>query len=128
MTLGFDVFVQLVIAAITTDPCLRPKVSPFMVTLIEEFVPACSSRDVATAEGESCGEAATDIACFAAATPASVPVLPRSTASASRNICFASLRGTRSCGRLGPARLGSTVDKSRSSVSLNTGSGVSSVR
>ena len=32
--------------------------------------------------------------------------------------------GTRSCGRFGPARLGSTVARSSSSVSLNTGSGV----
>ncbi len=39
-----------------------------------------------------------------------------------------SFRGTRSCGRLGPARLGTTVARSSSSVSLNTGSGAPSVR
>jgi len=36
--------------------------------------------------------------------------------------------GTRSCGRLGPARLGRTVPRSSSRVSVNVGSGASSVR
>ena len=36
--------------------------------------------------------------------------------------------GTRSCGRLGPARLGSTVERSRASVSVKTGSLEASVR
>jgi hypothetical protein len=32
MTLGFDVFVQLVIAAMTTEPWRSVNVSPFIVT------------------------------------------------------------------------------------------------
>ncbi len=36
--------------------------------------------------------------------------------------------GTRSCGRRGPAMLGSTVERSSSMVSVKCGSGVSSVR
>ena len=41
---------------------------------------------------------------------------------------FSSVSGTRSCGRFGPARLGTMLERSSSSVVLNTGSGVASVR
>ena len=128
ITLGLDVLVQLVIAAMTTEPCRIENFSPFISTGTLEFCPTCSSGSVATTDGESCGDAATLIACFAAATAATVPVRSRSAASASLNIFFASFSGTLSCGRFGPARLGSTVCRSSSSVSLNSGSGVSSVR
>src|SRR6266850_6090796 len=78
ITLGLDVFVQLVMAAMTTEPC-----------------------SIA-----ACGGAAT------AVPPPELPpdVAPRATiipGSAAANPCFAPLKGTRSCGRFGPARLGS---------------------
>ena len=119
---------KLVIAAITTDPCRIENFTPFISTGTLECWPACSSGSVATTEGDNCGDAATCIACFAAATAATVPVRSRSACNASLNIRLESLSGTRSCGRLGPARLGSTVRRSSSSVSLKFGSGVSSVR
>src|SRR5215813_12583145 len=89
ITLGFDVFVQLVIAAMTTEPC-------------------------STA---ACGGAAT------AVPPAATPpdIVPRATimpGSACANPCLAPLSGTRSCGRFGPARLGSIALRSTSMVSV----------
>src|SRR5690242_20962944 len=47
---------------------------------------------------------------------------------AAANPLATSCRATRSCGRRGPARLGSTVARSRESVSENLGSGESGVR
>ena len=47
---------------------------------------------------------------------------------ASAKDCLTPRNGTRSWGRRGPARLGSTSLRSSSRVSVNTGSGVSSVR
>ena len=44
--------------------------------------------------------------------------------SASANDCFIPFSGTRSCGRVGPAMLGSTVARSSSSVSVYAASGV----
>ncbi len=87
ITLGFDVFVQLVIAAITTEPC-------------------------STA---ACGGAAT-----AVPPPLAPDAFPRATiipGSACAKPCFAVFSGTRSCGRFGPARLGSIASRLKSMVS-----------
>ncbi len=94
ITLGFDVFVQLVIAAITTDPC------------------------------SSCVSTAT------AAPPASATFLMPfcSSGSALANDVLAAASVTRSCGRRGPARLGTTVPRSSVSVSVYSASGVESSR
>ncbi len=81
MTEGFDVFVQLVIAAMTTDPSR----SSF----------GCSERRSAN----------TDV-----------------------NDDHTSGSATRSCGRFGPASDGTTASRSRSSTSVNTGSGSPSRR
>ena len=88
MTLGFDVFVQLVMAAITTDPC------------------------------SSCVSTAT------AAIPAAPGAVPAAgftpffkSASDEANDGFALVSDTRSCGRRGPARLGTTVPRSSSRLS-----------
>ena len=75
---------QLVIAAITTEPC---------------------SSWVAVATAVPPPAAATFTPFF-------------SSCSAPANDALARLSGTRSCGRRGPARLGSTVARSSSSVSL----------
>ena len=84
ITLGFEVFVQEVIAAITTRPWSMP-----------------SSETGA-------------------------PLPPRS-ASAFVQASFASANATRSCGRLGPAMLGTTEPRSSSSVSEYVASGLSAV-
>ena len=82
-------FVQLVIAAITTEPFASSNESPLSCTR------ACFAGDPSTI--------------FA-------------------NELLACLSATRSCGRLGPATVGSTVPRSSCSVSVNAGSGVASVR
>ena len=94
---------QLVIAAITTDPC---------------------SSSVAMASAT-----ATPPASRVAVGPPAVFLTPfcRS-GSAVANEAFARDSGTRSCGRRGPARLGCTVPRSSSIVSVYTASGVASVR
>jgi hypothetical protein len=86
MTLGLDVLVQLVMAAITTDPC-------------------------STA---ACGGAATAVP---PPPPAFLAVIIPGSACA--NPCFAALSGTRSCGRFGPARLGSIASRLKSIVSTH---------
>ncbi len=85
ITLGFDVFVQLVIAAMTTEPC---------------------SNCVSTATAAPPPPAATFFTPFC------------SSGSAAANDVCAFDRATRSCGRRGPARLGTTDARSSSSVSL----------
>ena len=93
--------VQLVIAAITTEPCLS-----------SAFCPRTSR--------------ATALPVSSAARPN-----PRSLTGAVRALrkdSFIAESATRSCGRFGPARLGSTVARSSSRVSVKTGSGVAAVR
>src|SRR5690348_2836011 len=100
MTDGLEVLVQLVIAAMTTDPfsivavglaatatVARPLIGP----------PSSVSREMASGSGLG-------------PLPNAVVKLLKMFGSA-----------TRSCGRLGPARLGSTLLRSSSSSSLNFG-------
>ena len=94
ITLGLLVFVQLVMAAMTTAPSCSSKSAPLYATCCAVPMPVA--------------------ACCAA--------------TASAYFALLSVSGTRSCGRFGPARLGTTVLRSSSSVSVKTGSGVSSVR
>src|SRR5690606_8273743 len=112
MTDGFDVLVQLVIAAMATAPCPIPVAS----------MGACGAwPDSPSVLAPAAGEAA----------PFAAPVVSaRAGAGGSRdgnaasNDDFACDSGMRSWGRRGPAMLGSTVLRSSSSVSLNTGSGL----
>ena len=92
ITDGFDVFVQLVMAAMTTDP------------------------SVSTPPGISTGSTTPGAAIGSGGSAFLAAAL--SFGSASANDAFTSLSATRSCGRLGPARLGSTVPRSSSSVSV----------
>src|SRR5690554_8155167 len=79
MTLGLEVLVQLVIAAITTSPLLSSNLSPLaMLTCWPSVVDLLASFKMDSID-------------------ALIPV-----------------NGTRSCGRYGPAKLGTTVLKSRS--------------
>ena len=94
ITCGFEVFVQLVIAAITTWPWSR-----------------VNSRAVREAYLGRAGTAAPSRAGVGRGPPGS------ERASASANIAFDRRSGTRSWGRDGPAMLGSIVDRSSSSRS-----------
>ena len=93
MTEGFEVLVQLVMAAITTSPWPRSCLAP------------------ATARRRPPSRA--------------LPKLPTSSAA---KASAAPESGTRSCGRLGPARLGSTLRMSSSRLALNHGSGLRALR
>src|SRR3954453_15213431 len=100
MTLGFDVFVQLVIAAMTTAPCWSSVVTAGSATAAEA-VPVVA---------ETCEEP-----------PASAPFFEEEAIialSPAWNPLFACFSDTRSCGRFGPARHGSTVARSSSMHSL----------
>ena len=85
MTPGLDVFVQEVMAAITTDPCDRSKVSPLN-----------SSFDLA--------------ATYSCLIPN--PLKPTSLVKHFDQSDLSYLMVTKSCGLFGPATLGSTEDKS----------------
>src|SRR6185369_15838413 len=87
ITLGFEVFVQLVIAAITTDPCSSVVVTA-SATAAPPLPPAGFLRPFCRS------------------------------GNAAPNDPLAFVRATRSCGRRGPARLGSIEERSRESESL----------
>src|SRR5262245_30638034 len=100
MTLGLDVLVHDVMAAITTSPwprsCLRAATG---TRLAVAGLPSWASAD-----------------------------LPNSFSSADAKLALASLSSTRSCGRFGPASDDSMLPSSSLSTSVNTGSGVLLVR
>src|SRR5262249_34480399 len=101
ITDGFEVFVQLVIAAMTTEP-----------SAIEPGGTSGSGGGSFTPKGPDVGVdggAMTSTGFDFAA--------PLSFGSTWRNAFPTSFNATRSCGRLGPARLDSTVARSSSSVS-----------
>ena len=101
ITDGFEVFVQLVIAAITTEPSITvPSGSSIAAAGFDPNGPEAASAEI-TVSGAAFGFAA-----------------DFNLGSASANDFFTSLSATRSCGRLGPARLGSTVARSSSSASV----------
>src|SRR3954471_22682679 len=104
ITLGFDVLVQLVIAATTTDPWSRPS------------IPGTTSVAVATAVAAGCAAGEPISPGFSAAAFGFRSV--NITSSACWNLYFDCRSDTRSCGRFGPARLGSTVERSSSSVDV----------
>ena len=127
MTDGFEVFVQLVIAAMTTEPCSRSNVSP----PIETGTALCSGSASATATGSGCfsssvslGDSCPGALVDAGSLAGNVSAISLSgepfrygtpkLESDSRKDDFASVSGTRSCGRRGPARLGSTSPRSSS--------------
>ena len=119
ITLGLEVLVQLVIAASTTAPSLSWNDAPLSVqsTADSASVPVPPSATI-----EASGD------------PGSLPPVAAartrvfSTERSLRYDTLAAVSGIRSCGRLGPAIDGTTVERSSSIVSENTGSGVSSVR
>src|SRR4029434_6982692 len=86
---GLEVFVQLVIAEITTEPWLSSNLPPFICTATLLLALPLFIKD----------------------------------GSASLKAFLLSVNGTRSCGRRGPAKLGTTLPRSSSNVSVNIGSG-----
>src|SRR5581483_11800990 len=108
ITDGFDVFVQLVIAAITT--------CPWSTT---QRVPSANVTGTGWVGRPGLGAAVTWWGDASSPLPAAGSGSDDTIASA--NIAVARSRGTRSWGRDGPARLGTTVERSSSSVSENVG-------
>jgi hypothetical protein len=103
-TSGLLVLVQLVIAAMTTAP---------WVTLLGAVPSACLTVPVAPK-------------ILSAGKPKLV--LPSGAARLLKNSALTFLSSTRSCGRLGPASEGWTVERSSSRTSVNSGSGVPGVQ
>src|SRR5205823_6556242 len=127
ITLGFEVLVQEVMAAITTEPWSSSKSSPSTLTR------RCPGATVATGADSSCSAAAScvggSLAGKLSATSLSYEPLSYSTPnvpSASMNAGFASASGTRSCGRRGPASEGSTAERSSSTTCVYVGSSLGS--
>ena len=135
ITLGLEVLVQEVIAAITTRPwSSSTSVPSSSVTSIESSV---SGFSVATPPSASAGRGLPRPSSWSAAggseagkdsSIASSRLFICSAASGSnsciapRKAALASASGTRSWGRFGPARLGSTSERSSSRVSEKVGS------
>ena len=106
ITLGLLVLVQLVMAAITTDPWWIVEVWPLLPVAVPCTVPLASSAGPSKAK----------------------PRWAVGAVSAAANVSFTRDRGTRSCGRFGPARLGTTLARSSDSRFVNSGIGAASVR
>jgi hypothetical protein len=124
MTEGFDVFVQLVIAAMTTEPFRRPNSIRPPSGVSDSRRTSASGGAAAVMTGPSRSPPSASQRCTALSL-GSGPACGRpniSTRSRS-NVSRASASGTRRCGSLGPAMLGSTDAKSSSSVSEYSGSG-----
>src|SRR3954451_7700545 len=131
ITDGLDVLVQLVIAAITTEPWSRylsgstlnrsfTVVVTFKGALADEVAgPSPSSLAMAKAVSASArGDQAS-----AVRVPSGLAVGPSRLGSCCAKLSAASLSSTRSCGRFGPATLGSTARRSSSRVSEYSASG-----
>ena len=108
ITDGFDVFVQLVMAAMTTEPSASEPGG----TSGDGFAPNAPTGPPPNAVEGATGAATGSATIVGLFTPAF------SFGSASANDSFIFLSGTRSCGRVGPARHDSTVARSSSSVSV----------
>src|SRR5262245_29914057 len=126
MTDGFEVFVQLVMAAITTEPCDTWCISWLRVMATRggrtcDAVAACAAPTAAWAPPSAVKRATAFSGGFGA-------VLRCKFGSDVAKFSFTWLSGTRSCGRVGPASDGSTVARSSSSVSEYTAAGVAAVR
>ena len=108
MTLGLLVLVQLVMAAMTTSPWVRWYSLP-------------SSSRTATLAGAA-SVAVPPSLCMAAPPPlpAGLPaaLFSRNLGSSRCHAAFISLSCTRSCGRAGPARLGTMVERSTSTTAV----------
>ena len=138
ITDGFDVFVQLVIAAITTRPWSRSNVVAVGVGDLDAVAAPALAGDGGRARARpdrSVGEpdavslplpGGSEAGNEPVSGSRSVPSAPAASslklASVSKNAAFASVSAIRSCGRFGPAIAGTTSPRSSSSVSLNVGS------
>src|SRR5690349_5430904 len=129
MTYGLEVFVQDVIAAIVTTPwSISNEVPSDSVTGVGRCGrsplrrTACGTSPAPLWEMAGESEAGNDSADASSAGP-SMHSSVTYVRTAARQADLASASGMRSCGRLGPAIDGTTVDRSSSMYSLKTGSG-----
>src|SRR2546423_1384327 len=118
MTLGLLVLVQLVMAAMTTSPCFNGNSLSFHLMGIP-LKPGSSGLAAGV------GWAAALLSILWPPSPSQRPSgepladggrLAYTSVSACRQAGFILASGTRSCGRFGPARLGSTVERSRRTI------------
>src|SRR5215510_12451882 len=119
ITLGFEVLVQDVIAAISTSPWPRSWLRPSTGNRCDP---------PALAKFLSSGAVAIDGCNSKTSLPPPSPALLNSFVIALAKPDLTSLSAIRSCGRLGPASDGSTEDSSSLSTSVKIGSGVDLVR
>ncbi len=117
ITDGFDVFVQLVIAAITTEPWPTDSPSSRTGGASGSIVPSVSTAT--SEEPPSSTHRPTSVGFGSGSRPSR---------NAATNEPQTPCRGTRSCGRFGPATEGTIADRSSSRTSLKTGSGSPSAR
>src|SRR4051794_32555942 len=134
ITDGFDVFVQLVMAAMTTWPWSmlndepsrsatgatflgRPLVAGSSGPAVGSGRPAWSPSPSVVDGGSLAGNDSSEASSTVSASGSGSDF---SSAGANKALDWSS--GTRSWGRAGPARLGTIVDRSSSSVSVNMGS------
>ena len=110
ITDGFDVLVQLVTDAIATAPWKSSNSLPFESTTWCRAWPSALYAGASDAGNDSSS---------ASSTPASSGTYAGRSRS---NCCLARDSSIRSCGRFGPAIDGTTVDRSSSRYSENTGS------
>ena len=87
------------------------------------FYAFCREVDDVADDMQDPGVAATKLAWWRKEVETSFAGTPRLLVKSALNDEEISFSSTRSCGRFGPAMLGCTVDRSSSSVSVNTGSG-----
>ncbi len=137
ITSGFEVLVQLVMAAMTTDPWVRGKRVPSSSTGTTSWAraPTPTSSHPQPLGGQVSLAVLTASVMPVALSPPSpaqrlTPTdwagtgLSKVSVSSLCHWAFMLRRSTRSCGRLGPASEGTTLDRSSSTTELNTGSGV----
>jgi hypothetical protein len=119
ITLGLEVLVHDVIAAITTSPW--PSVNSLPST-------GTRPRPPALAKSLSIGAVAIDGCSSNTSLPPPSLALLNSLSIAWMKLALTSLSATRSCGRFGPASDGSMLESSSLSTSVKIGSGVVLVR
>ena len=120
MTDGFEVFVQLVIAAMTTEPSWSENSCASPCSFVSRTATPAGASATATPPPPT----PSDQPAAGALAPPPAPG-PFSVSSAFRNRGLLSDSGTRCCGSFGPAIAGSTVERSSSTWSLYSAGGVS---
>ena len=132
MTEGLEVLVQEVMAAMTTVPSEISTSTPSWLTVTvrpeaARTPPATVTGSLPPSPAQLSPGRSSSTGFASSAEGRSKPAGTSLGRSVSKRLRISAIR-IRSCGCFGPARLGSTVERSSSSDEVNSGSGVSSVR